>query len=152
MIFGKRVSEYLAFQKPFLILLAAVGLARLGLSLAGLPNVSVRWLSMNAVLWIAIVYYGVAVHTRRFGSYKQLLPLIVFQVALFHSIAILGILLTIAGLPNIYGAPEYSVPNQWLHIAAHLTIGMVAASLLLWGFASLVLLVTKKLSRRPALV
>jgi hypothetical protein len=150
-IFGKRVSEYLAFQKPFLILLAAVGLARLGLSLAGLPNVSVRWLSMNAVLWIAIVYYGVAVHTRRFGSYKQLLPLIVFQVALFHSIAILGILLTIAGLPNIYGAPEYSVPNQWLHIAAHLTIGMVAASLLLWGFASLVLLVTKKTSRRPAL-
>jgi hypothetical protein len=150
-IFGKRVSEYLAFQKPFLILLAAVGLARLGLSLAGLPNVSVRWLSMNAVLWIATVYYGVAVHTRRFGSYKQLLPLIVFQVALFHSIAILGILLTIAGLPNIYGAPEYSVPNQWLHIAAHLTIGMVAASLLLWGFASLVLLVTKKTSRRPAL-
>jgi len=150
-IFGKRVSEYLAFQKPFLILLAAVGLARLGLSLAGLPNVSVRWLSMNAVLWIATVYYGVAVHTRRFGSYKQLLPLIVFQVALFHSIAILGILLTIAGLPNIYGAPEYSVPNQWLHVAAHLTIGMVAASLLLWGFASLVLLVTKKSSPRPAL-
>jgi len=150
-IFGKRVSEYLAFQKPFLILLAAVGLARLGLSLAGLPNTSVRWLSMNAVLWIATVYYGVAVHTRRFGSYRQLLPLVVFQLALFHSIAILGILLTIAGLPNIYGAPEYSVPNQWLHIGGHLTIGMVVASLLLWGFASLVLLATKKLSRRPAL-
>ena len=40
-------------------LLAVVGLARLGLSLAGLPNSTVTWLSMTVVGWGAIVYYGV---------------------------------------------------------------------------------------------
>lgn len=37
-MFGKPVSQYLSFQKWWLIALAAVGLLRLGLSLAGLPN------------------------------------------------------------------------------------------------------------------
>jgi hypothetical protein len=155
-MFGKRVSEYLAFQKSWLILIAAVGLARLGLSLAGLPDRTVMWLSMTVVGWAAVVYYGVAVHTRGFGSYKQLLPLMLFQVVLVQSIAVLGILLAIAGLPNIYAAPEYSGPpfarsaNQWSHALAHLTIGIVAPVLLGWAVASLVLLITKKVARRPA--
>jgi hypothetical protein len=155
-MFGKRVSEYLAFQKSWLILIAAVGLARLGLSLAGLPDRTVMWLSMTVVGWAAVVYYGVAVHTRGFGSYKQLLPLMLFQVVLVQSIAVLGILLAIAGLPNIYAAPEYSGPpfarsaNQWSHALAHLTIGIVAPMLLGWAVASLVLLITKKVARRPA--
>jgi hypothetical protein len=154
MIFGKRISEYLAFEKPFLIALVVVGLARLALSLAGVPNTTVRWLPMNAVIWAGAFYFGVTVHTRRFGSYKQLLPLAAFLVAPFHAIAVLGILLTIAGFPNIYAAPEYSPSpdvNQWLHILAHLTVGMVAASLILWGVSSLVMLVTKKLAKQPVL-
>ena len=47
----------------FLILIAAVGLARLGLSLAGLPVTTVRWFSMNVVAWAGVFYYGVAVHS-----------------------------------------------------------------------------------------
>ena len=42
----------------------------------------------------ATLYYGIAVHTHRFGSYKQLLPLVFFQVALTHGIAVLGILVS----------------------------------------------------------
>lgn len=68
-MFGKRPSEYLRFQKTWLIVIAAVGLARLVLSLAGMP---------------------------------------------------------------------------------HLTIGIVAPVLIWWAVASLVLLVTKKVARRPA--
>ena len=109
-MFGKRVAEYLGFQKVWLILLAVVGLGRLGLSLAGLPDRTVMWLSMTVVGWAAVLYYGVAVHTRGFGSYKQLLPLMIFQVVLVQAIAVFGILLAIAGLPNIYAAPEYSGP------------------------------------------
>ncbi len=153
-MFGKRLSEYLGFQKVFLGLIAAVGLARLGLSLAGLPNSTVTWLSMNAVLWAATLYYGVAVHTKGFGSYRQLLPLVFLQLVPFHAIAVLGILLSIAGFPNIFAAPEYSGPfasqSQWIHVLAHLTIGMIVPSLLLWGVSSLVLLVTKSVRRRPA--
>jgi hypothetical protein len=155
-MFGKRISEYLRFQGVWLAIIAAVGLSRLGLSLAGLSDRTVMLLSMTVLGWAAVVYYGVAVHTRGFGSYKQLLPLMIFQVVLVQSIAVAGILLAIAGLPNIYAAPEYSGPpfarsaNQWTHILAHLTIGIVAPVLLWWGVASLVLLVTKKVARRPA--
>jgi len=156
-MFGKRLSEYLGFQKVWLALIAAVGLARLGLSLAGMPDRTVTFFSMTAVGWAAVVYYGVAVHTKGFGSYKQLLPLMIFQVVLVQSIAVAGILLAIAGFPNIYAAPEFSGPpfarneNQWLHALAHLTIGIVAPVLLWWGVGSLVLLITKKVARRPAL-
>ena len=155
-MFGKRISEYLAFQNVWLAVIAAVGLARLALSLAGLPDRTVMFLSMTAAGWIAVVYYGVAVHTKGFGSYKQLLPLMIFQVALVQSIAVAGILLAIAGHPNIYAAPEFSGPpfarstNQWTHLLAHLTIGMVAPVLLWWGVACLVLLITRTLARRSA--
>jgi hypothetical protein len=150
-MFGKTVSEYLDFQKFFLWLLLAVGVARLGLSLAGVPDTTVRWVSMNAVVWVATLYYGVAVHTRGFGSYKQLLPLLVFQMAVFHAIAVLGILLTIAGYPNVYAAPEYSPTagtSQWLHVLAHLTAGMIAAPLIGWAVASLVMAATKAATGR----
>jgi hypothetical protein len=111
---------------------------------------------MTVLGWVAVLYYGVAVHTKGFGSYKQLLPLMLFQVVLVQAIAVLGILLAIAGYPNIYAAPEYSGPpfarsaNQWSHALAHLTIGIVVPVLLWWGVASLVLLITKRLAKRPA--
>jgi hypothetical protein len=152
-MFGKRISEYLAFQKLFLALIAAVGLLRLGLSLAGVPDSAVKWLSMNVVAWAGIFYYGVAVHTKGFGSYKQILPLVLFQTILQQLIAVLGILLAIAGLPNIFAAPEYSfgAQNQWLHVLAHLTIGMIVPPIIGWGIGSLVMLITKKVARRPAM-
>lgn len=153
-MFGKRVSQYLAFQKAFLATTAVVGLARLGLSLTGVPDATVAWLSMNVIVWAGALYYGVAVHTRGIGGYKQLLPLVTFQVAVLHAVAVAGILLAIAGFPNVFSAPEYSGPatpqNQWLHALSHLTIGMLAAPLVLWGAASLAMWITKRAARRPA--
>jgi hypothetical protein len=153
-VMAKPVSQYLNFQRAFLGATAAVGLARLLLSLAGLSDGTVAWLSMSAVVLLGTFYYGVALHTRGFGSYKQLLPLVFFQVALTHGIAVLGILISIAGFPNVFTAPEFSGPvpnpNPWHHLLAHLTIGMIVPTLLLWGIASLVLLITKKVARRPA--
>jgi hypothetical protein len=151
-MFGKSVSQYLGFQKAFLALIAVVGLARLGLSLAGVPDTATRWLSMNAVAWAAALYYGVAVHTSGFGSYKQILPLGFFQTVVQQSIATLGILLSIAGFRNVYAAPEFSMgaQSQWTHLLAHVTIGIVVPPLLLWGVASLVMLITKRVTRRAA--
>jgi hypothetical protein len=153
-MFGKPVSEYLGFQKATLAFVGGVGLARLALSLAGLPDSVVAWLSMTVAGWAAIFYYGVAVHRRGFGGYKQLLPLVFFQILLVQAIAVGGILLAIAGLPNIYAAPEYSGPpfarssNQWTHALAHMTIGIVVPTLLGWGVAALVLLIAKKTAPR----
>jgi hypothetical protein len=151
-MFGRSASQYLGFQRVFLALIVGVGLARLALSLAGVPDTSVRWLSMNAVAWAGALYYGVAVHTSGFGSYKQILPLAFFQILAQQAVAALGILLSLAGLPNIYTAPEFSfgVSNQWLHLLSHLTIGIVVPPLLIWGVASLVMLVAKRIAPRPA--
>ena len=76
----------------------------------------------------------------------------VFATLTMQSIAVLGILLAIAGLPNIYAAPEYSfrAASQWTHLLAHLTVGMVVPPLLSWGVGSLVMLITKRVARRPA--
>ena len=43
MIFGKPLSEYVRFERVFLILIVVVGLARLVASLAGMPNTTVRF-------------------------------------------------------------------------------------------------------------
>jgi hypothetical protein len=40
--------------------------------------------------------------------------------------------------------------SQWTHLLAHLTIGIVVPPLLLWGVASLVMLITKRVTRRAA--
>lgn len=151
-MFGKRVSEYLAFEKVWLFVIAAMGLMRLGVSLAGRPDHTAAWFSMNVVVWAGCLYYGAAVHTRGFGSYRQLLPLMIFAMLTMQSIAVLGILLSIAGLPNVFTAPEFSfgVQSQWIHLLAHLTIGLVVPPLLLWAVSSVVMLVTKKVTRRPA--
>jgi len=154
-IFGKRLLEYVAFQKVFLALIAVVGLTRLGLSLVGVPDATVKWCSLTAVEALGILYYGIAVHRSGFGGYKQLLPLVLIQNVLGNSIVIVGIVLSMSGLANIFAAPEYGGPPvqaQWKHILGHVIGGMGIFSIVGWGVASLVMLVTKKLApRRPAL-
>ena len=70
-IFGKRLSEYVAFCKPFLGLVLVVGIVRLALSLGGVPNSTAKWLSITAVIWIGVLFYAIRVHTSGFGSYKR---------------------------------------------------------------------------------
>src|SRR5262245_38206179 len=87
-IFGKTISEYLSFQKYILIIILIVGLARLFLSLGGVPDSTTKWLSISVVSLIGLVYYAICVHTTGFGSYKQLLPLLFIQSVLAQGIII----------------------------------------------------------------
>ena len=151
-MFGKTVAQYLGFQKVVLALIVLAWLVRLALSLGGVPNASARWSSVTVVLLLGVLYYGVAVHTRGFGSYKQLYPLGLFQSVLGQGLVALAIVLAIlTGRDNIYTAPEYSGGGDgknWLHVVAHLVIGAVILPLVSWGVSSLVLLVTKKVAPR----
>jgi hypothetical protein len=150
-IFGKKLSEYIAFQKVFLIVTAVVGLLRLALSLAGVSDDATRWLSMTAVAVVAMIYYAVAVHTSGFGSYRQLLPLLVIQSAVAQLIAIVGIAISAAtGKANIFTANEYGGQlNPALHIGGHVVGGMIVGPLIAWAIASLVMLITKKVKPGP---
>ena len=148
-IFGKRLSEYVAFCRVFLVLIFVIGIARLALSLGGVPNSTARWLSMTATVWIAVIYYSVRVHTSGFGSYKQLLPICVLQSLTAQVIIVPAIVLAIfTGHDNIFSAPEFSFGadgKTWFHVAAHLFIGTTIGSLVGWLVGCLVTLATKKL-------
>jgi hypothetical protein len=153
-MFGKSVGQYLSFQKLFLVAIVVVFALRLALSLAGTPNATARWVSVTAVLLLGTLYYGVAVYTSGFGSYKQLYPLLLFQSLLGEGLVALGIVLAIVtARDNIYTAPEYSGGGDgktWLHVFAHVVVGAVILPLVSWAIASLVLLATKKVAPKAA--
>jgi hypothetical protein len=148
MIFGKPLSEYVRFQRVILGLIVVVGLARLFLSLAGMPNSTVKFLSMTVISIVGVFYYGIRVHTTGFGSYKQLLPLIFIQNVVAHTIVIVGIVIArLTQTPNIFSAPEYGgTMGARAHILGHIGIGMIGFSLVGWLVASIVMWVTKRVS------
>jgi hypothetical protein len=150
-IFGKPLGEYVAFAKVFLILIPLVGLLRLGLSLEGMPNSTVQWFSMTALGFLGAVYFGIRVHTNGFGSYKQLLVIVALQNLLAQVVAIVGILLALTGVENIFSAREFSFNGQpaWLHLAAHVFIGTTVGSLVPWAIGSLILAITRRVSPTP---
>ena len=147
-IFGKPLSEYVNFQKVILGLILVVGLTRLALSLAGVSNSMTKWLSISVVTLIGLVYYSIRVHTTGFGSYKQLLPLHVIQNFVANLIIAAGIVIAIfTGQDNIFSAPEYSGGGDgknWLHVAAHMVLGVGVGSLLGWLVGCVILWVVKK--------
>lgn len=149
-IFGKKVSEYLAFQKYILLLILAVGLGRLFLSLGGVPDSTTKWLSISVVSLIGLVYYSIRVHTTGFGSYKQLLPLVFIQSVVAQAIIIAGIIIAIlTNKDNVFSAPEFSGGSDgktWLHVAAHLIGGLIVGPLLAWLIGCILLFVVKKVT------
>ena len=151
-IFGKPLLEYVRFSKLFLVLVAAAGITRLTLSLTGAPNETARWFTMTVLVWIAVIYYSIRVHTTGFGSYKQLLPVLALLNLTAQAIAITGITVSIfTGNANIFSAPEYAFGadgKTWTHVAAHVFIGTTIGSIFPWAIGCGILALTRKL--KPA--
>ena len=153
-IFGKPLSHYVGFCKVFLVLLPLVGVVRLALSLSGTPNTSARWISMTVLTWIAIIYYSIRVHTRRFGSYRHLLIICVLLNLSTQIISIAAIVLAIlTDKNNIFSAPEFAFGGDgktWFHAGSHIFMGIPVGSLVAWLVGCLILAVTKKVARSSA--
>lgn len=152
-LFGKTISEYLRFAAGVVALVVAVGVARLALSMAGVPVSSVKFLSVTTMSLLGVVYFGVRTHTRGFGSYRQLLPLMVITLGAGSWVSGFAVVLAmITGTDNIYSLPEYSGGGEgktFFHAFAHFFIAPFVAGLIAWGLASLVMLATKA-ATRPA--
>lgn len=155
-IFGKSLSDYVRFERGFLILVLVVGMARLIASLLGVPNATVKFLSITVVFLLGLVYYSIRVHTSGFGGYKQLLPIFALPVIVGNSIIIAGIVISIlTSKDNIFSAPEFSPGKvdgkNWGHVGGHV-VATIVLPLILWALGSLIMLVTKKLtgSRQPS--
>ena len=149
-LFGKRLSDYTAFCRMFLIVIPVIGSARLALSLGGAPNSTARWLSMTVMAWIAIIYYSVRVHTSGFGNYKQLLPIFALLNLSAQVIAIAGIAIAIfSGNNNVFSSPEFAFGSDgktWTHLLAHVFIGTTVGTFLPWLIGSGILAITRKAS------
>jgi hypothetical protein len=126
-VFGRPLSSYLRFQRAVLVVLLVVGLARLCLSLAGLPHDSVRWLSMTGVAIGGAVVYGLRAPAAGFRTDRELIPLLVIQAALANAIVIAGIAIgTLSGRENVFTTPRYAgglPPGR--HVAGHVLLGLV---------------------------
>jgi hypothetical protein len=149
-VFGKPFSEYVRFTCYGLYVIAAVTILRLVLSLAGVDNSSARWVSGTVATLACVLVYSAMVHTKRFGSYKQVLPVVwTLSMTLSVIVALAVVLGIVTGQDNIFTAPEFSGGQDgknWGHVFAHVVLGAVVAPLVLWGVGSLVLLVTRKVS------
>lgn len=150
-IFGKPLSEYIAFAREFLILVPVIGIARLFLSVNGASNHTARWFSMTVIALIGVVVFSIRVHTTGFGSYKQLLALCALQNLEMQAISITGIVLAIiTNTNNIFSSPEFfnGIDGKtWLHVGAHVVVGTTAGALLPWLFGSVILAITRKAVR-----
>jgi hypothetical protein len=145
-IIGKSISEYFAFQRVIISLILIVGFVRLGLSLAGFPTSTVKWISLTALALVGIVYCAIEVPRTGFGGYKHLLPLYLMQAGVANLIIAGGIALSaVTGTQNIYSAPEYSgVTNPWLHALGHLINGFIVGPLLGFIIGAPIMFVARK--------
>jgi hypothetical protein len=163
-MFDKSLSEYVAFQKPILVLIAAVWGVRLALSMAGVPVAGAQLVSVTGVLVLGALYYGWAVGRSGFGSFKQLYGLNLVQGLFSQTLVALAILLAMAlGHDNIYTAPEFYPPAQGIgvlglplppdgknlgHAVEHIVVaGALGFPLIGWLLGSVVLLATRRLVR-----
>ena len=149
-IFGKSLSEYVKFERGFLVLVLVVGLARLSLSLSGVPNSKATFLSITVAYLVGLVYYSVKTYTSGFGTYKHLLPLSVLPVILGNGIVISGIVIAIlTHKDNIFSAPEFSPGKvdgkNWGHVGGHV-VAMIVLPLIFWVVGSWFLFLAKKMS------
>lgn len=150
-MFGKKFSEYIEFERWILILVAAVFVIRLALSMAGTSFTVTRWVSINLVLLVGLIYCSVAVHTSEFGSYKQLFGLLLVQNVFAHLFIGLGIVIgIITGRENAFTVPEVSGGGNgatWFHALLHPVAGLMV-SVFAWLIGSVILFLTKRL--KPA--
>jgi len=159
-MFGKSLSAYVAFQRPILMLIAAVWLVRLCASLVGIPVAAAQFVSVTGVLVIGSLYYGWAVGQKGFGSFKQLYGLNLVQ-GIFAGVLVAAaiVLAMLTGQDNIYTIPEFYPPSagdapmgmpasgrSLPHAVAHLVVGAVVFPILGWLVGSVVLVATRRKS------
>jgi hypothetical protein len=153
-IFGKTVSQYISFAGGIAGLVLAVGIIRIALSLAGMPNATTKWASMNFVLVLGIIYLAFRAHTTGFGTYKHLLPSVVVVNSTMHLVAIAGIVIgMITGQDNVFTTPEYAFGEDGktlFHAGMHVAIGMTVGAVINWLMSCVFLFIAKKAVRNPS--
>jgi hypothetical protein len=155
-MFGKPYSEYVRFQVPLLVAIAAVGGIRLAASIAGASDDAVKYASMTLVYFAGVLYYGLRVGPTGFGTYRHILPLVLNQSVVFHTISVIGIALSANGFPNVFDKPEFRGPGgstettALAHALSHLLVGMTLGTLVGWGLGSAAMATLGRPQKQPS--
>jgi hypothetical protein len=128
-------------MKGFIIAIAAMGIVRFVLTVSGLPNSTVKYFSMTAVMTVGMIYFAIATAThmgRLKAAYLLVLPYMIIEVlALGYTWA--------SGRQTIFHASEYSFHSPIaLHTIGHLVGGLTWEPLsifllmeIIWGLYAL---------------
>jgi hypothetical protein len=130
-------------------LIAVTFISRLVVGMSGVEIAKTRWVSINIVLLLGLIYCAVNVHLSGFGSYKQLLGLLFIQNAFAHFLIAGGILMAVVtGVDNIYTNPEFfngnngrNLTHVFMHVVAALILPLIA-----WAIGSVILFVTRRIN------
>ena len=131
-ICGHRIRDHIRLLVPLFAFIAAVWLIRL--ILGELNAGFVRVFSVTGADALAILLAAVLIHTRRFGSYPNVVAASVLLVVWGQLLIVLAIVFAVlTGTNNIYTAPQFSFPradpHHLKHILGQLTYGVGAGIL-----------------------
>ncbi len=131
---GHGLRDHIRLLAPLFAFITVVWVLRWSLDAAGAPQGMVRALSMTGATSLSVLIAVWLIHTRRFGSYPNVvlasLLLVVFEQALI--IIAIGFSV-ITKTTNVFTRPEFSAPNDpshVKHILGQLTFGIGAGVLL----------------------
>jgi hypothetical protein len=116
-------------MKAFITAIAAMGVLRFTLGMSGLPDATVKYFSMTAVMIAGIIYFAVTTQT-----HKERLKDSFLLVVPYMTIEVLALGYTWAsGRQTIFQAREYSMgyPIAW-HTIGHLIGGVTWEPLLVF--------------------
>lgn len=147
-ICGCSLRDHLRLLAPLFGLITAVWLLRLVLYAADAPLSLVRVCSVTVAGAIAVLLAVLLMHTRRFGSYSNVVLASFLLVCWEEGLIVMAIAFSaLTGIKNIYAAPEFSERlSPVSHIVGHLTFsvglgtlfGAAMGCLLLWMLRKLV--------------
>jgi hypothetical protein len=129
---GHGLGDHIRLLGPLLVLVAAVWALRIVLYAAGAPPFVLHIVSVSLASAACTLLVGIMVHSRRFGSYTNVVAA-VFLLSCWQQLLISAAILftALTGLQNVYSAPEFSFgQNLWGHIAGHLTFGIGSGTIL----------------------
>lgn len=125
---GYRLEVYLAMLAPLFAFIGAVWLLRLLLDALGMPIEVVKIFSVTAASAISVLLATVIIHLRGIGGFLHVV-ICTTLIALFSQILItLSIVFAVVtGIPNIFVAPEFSLPtdpHHTRHILGHMSFSL----------------------------
>jgi hypothetical protein len=119
---------------PLFGFITLVWALRWGLDAAGASHGLVRLFSVTAATSLAILVAVWLIHTRKFGSYPNVVVASLLLVVFEQVLLVLAIVFSVlTGIENVFTEPEFSIatadPYHLRHILGHMTFGIGAGML-----------------------